>query len=292
MPALTSTPTLLDVWRSRLGVEEIKGKKHNPIILQWWQDAGHPEIVDDETAWCSGSMCSAAKEAGLPFPPVNVNTMARSWLTQGVKVDPADVQPGDVTIWPRGNPNGPYGHVNCVSEVKRLKKKTLVKCIGGNQSHPSGGAVTETDWTDISGVLPNGIRRLVPVSAPALQRAGSTEVKKGNQLKKIGILGSFVGPIIAAVKELFGAATEVPQFADLPEQLTWWQSVVGGMNAIGQLVIDNPWLAGTTIISIAVAWIGHTIIKHRLAKHASGAPIAAEVARLEMEFPDAELEAA
>lgn len=51
-------PTLIEVWDSRLGIAETAGPKHNQIIADWWKDAGHPEIVDDETAWCSGSMCN------------------------------------------------------------------------------------------------------------------------------------------------------------------------------------------------------------------------------------------
>ena len=42
-------PSLIEVWDSRLGVTEIAGPEHNPIVLQWCKDAGHPEIIDDET---------------------------------------------------------------------------------------------------------------------------------------------------------------------------------------------------------------------------------------------------
>lgn len=283
MPVLTSTPTLLEVWQSRLGIEEIRGKKHNPIILQWWVDAGHPEIVDDETAWCSGAMCSAAKEAGLPFPPPNVNPMARSWLTMGVKVDPMDVQPGDVVVWPRGAPKGPYGHVNCVAEVKRLKSAVKVRCIGGNQSHKSGGAVTMTDWQDIKGALPSGVRRLVPATVKDLRMAGSTEVKKGDQIQKAGIIATIFAPVIAAFKDVFGSAVEPPTFVDLPEQLTWWQSILGGANALFSLIADNPWLAGTTIVGVVLALVGYQLKTARVAKHKAGVPIAAEVTGLEME---------
>src|SRR5262245_32697517 len=105
-------PTLLEVMQSRLGVQEVPGKKHNPIIVGWFEAIGHPEVADDETSWCATALGSAALEAGLPIPPRNVNMMARSWLTWGVKVEPTDVAPGDVAIWPRGDPRGWQGHVN------------------------------------------------------------------------------------------------------------------------------------------------------------------------------------
>jgi uncharacterized protein (TIGR02594 family) len=276
-------PTLLEVWESRLGIEEVSGKKHNPVILEWWMDAGHPEIIDDETAWCSGAMCSAAKAAGLPFPPVNVNTMARSWLTMGKGVSPAEVQPGDVVVWPRGKPNSGSGHVNCVKEVRRTKTSVKVKCIGGNQSHPSGGAVTVTDWTDLSGALSNGIRRLVPATVPALREAGSTTIKNADRKEKLGILAVFFAPIVKGIEyvaNMFGPP-DVPTFATLPEGLTWWQTVLGAANGIWGYAVDHPYLAATLVAGLALWGISRIEKAGRVAEHAAGIPIAAEVAKLE-----------
>lgn len=274
-------PTLLEVWESRIGIAEVAGAKNNPIILEWWKDAGHPEIIDDETAWCSGSMCSAAKEAGLPFPPVNVNPMARSWLTWGKKVEPAEVQPGDVTIWPRGNPAGPYAHVNCVKEVRKKNKRIEVRCIGGNQSHPSGGAVTLTDWIDVKGALPNGVRRAVPATVPELRKAGSSEIKKADRVQNAGSLLTILAAIVAAVKDLFGPV-DVPKFADLKEGLDWWQTILGGANAVGRLFLDNPWLGGTLLVGGILILVGRQIKAARIAKHEAGVPLSAEVSKLQV----------
>jgi uncharacterized protein (TIGR02594 family) len=111
-------PTLLEVWESRLGVCEVAGKAHNPIILQWCKDVGWESIKDDETAWCATSMSSACLEAGLPMPPHPNRPAARSFLMWGKQVAPAEVAPGDIVVWPRGNSSW-QGHVNVVKEVRR-----------------------------------------------------------------------------------------------------------------------------------------------------------------------------
>jgi hypothetical protein len=275
-------PTLLEVWESRIGVAEIRGlTRTNPIISAWWKDAGHPEIIDDETAWCSGAMCSAAKAAGLPFPPVNVNTMARSWLTWGVTVDPKDVAPSDVVVWPRGNPAGPYGHVNCVREVRTYRGKVQVKCIGGNQSHPSGGAVTVTDWLDIKGALPNGVRRAVPATVKDLRAAGSSTIQSADRKEKAAILMVFATPILKGFEYVTGifGPVDVPTFASLPEGLSWWQSVLGGVNAIASYAVAHPYLALTLIGGLALWGFSRLEKTGRVSEHAAGIPIAAEVAK-------------
>lgn len=272
-------PTLLEVWESRLGIEELPGKKHNQIILDWWKDAGHPEIIDDETAWCSGSMCSAAKEAGLPFPPVNVNPMARSWLTWGKRVEPTEVQPSDVVVWPRGAPNSGQGHVNCVKEVRTYRNKIQVRCIGGNQSHKSGGAVTLTDWTDISKALPNGVRRAVPATVKDLRDAGSTTIKSNDTLEKTGIISMFFTPIIKGIEAIFGPV-DLPQFSSLPDGLTWWQTTLGVANAVLDYAIAHPWLAATLIFGLGAVAVSQINKRDRVAEHAAGIPIAAEVKAL------------
>lgn len=272
-------PSLIEVWDSRLGIAEITGPQHNEIILQWWRDAGHPEIIDDETAWCSGSLCSAAKEAGLPFPPVNVNPMARSWLTMGVGVKPNDVQPGDVIVWPRGKPNSGSGHVNMARHVRKTGDKIEVRCIGGNQSHPSGGAVTLTGWTDLKGALPNGIRRLVPVTVKDLRKAGSSTIKAEDRNEKLGIFTVFFVPFFEGIKMLFGEP-EVPKFASLPEGLSWWSTLLKVSNEVLSYAAAHPWLALTLIAGLGL-WTNSQLKKRaRLAEHAAGIPIAAEVAKL------------
>lgn len=267
-------PTLLEVMQSRLGIQEVPGKKHNPIIVSWAAEVGHPEIVDDETSWCSICASSAAKEANLPFPPANVNPMARSWLTWGVKVAPDDVQPGDVAVWPRGNSTW-QGHVNVVEKVT----KTTVTCIGGNQGGMAGGdAVTRSKPRLKSEAL--GFRRAVPATVKDLREAGSTTIKQADRKEKLGIIAAFFVPIYEGISNLFGPP-DVPKFASLPEGLTWWQSVIGGVNAIYGYAAAHPMLVATLVAGLGLWTFSRMEKTGRVAEHAAGIPIAAEVAKLE-----------
>lgn len=265
--SLTEATPWLDVMRERLGTKEVAGKKHNPAIVSMFADVGHPEVTDDETAWCAAATGSALKACNLPIPPKNVNLMARSYCTYGVKTAP---KPGAIAIWPRGN-SAWQGHVNIVESVTDDGK---VICIGGNQSN----AVTRTKPLDPATAL--DFRWPVVPTVPELRKSGSTEIKKGDRVQNVGTLFAFLGPIIAATKELLAPITAVPQFSDIKEGLTFWQTVLGGANAVARIVLENPWLTGSVFGGLVLAWIGHTIKAARVAKAAAGVPLSVEVASL------------
>lgn len=273
--------TMLEVMQGRIGIQEMPGKAHNKAILQMAIDAGHPEIIDDETSWCSLSLCSAAFKADMPFPPRNINPMARSWLTWGVKVDPKDVQPGDVAIWPRGDPRGPYGHVNIVETLTKDRRKVI--CIGGNQSGMKGGdAITRANPRMISEAV--GFRRGVAPTVPALRDAGSTTIKNADRKEKVGVLTVFTVPIakgIEYVMSLFGPTEMVPQFASLPEGLSWWSTVLASANGVLNYAMTHPYLALTVFAGLALWGFSRWEKSKRVAEHKLGVPIASEVAALE-----------
>jgi uncharacterized protein (TIGR02594 family) len=277
------TSRLLEVCESRLGIQEIAGKKHNKAILAMWVDAGHPEIQTDEEFWCSAFMCSSAKEAQLPMPPKKINPMARSWLTWGVAVNVADAQPGDVPVWPRGKKGSGSGHVNCIKDVRRSGGSVFVRCIGGNQSDPSGGAVTLTDWTDLSGAV--GVRRAVPSTIPELRNAGSTTIKAADNVQKATIATGIVTSVVEAVSALTGPL-DVPAHKSLPEGLSWWQSVLGGVNAIAKYFIAHPFLFVAVVGGLGLLVWAQRQKWGRVAENAAGVPIAAEMAKLDEEDED------
>lgn len=251
----------LDVMRARIGVQEIAGDKDNPVILSWFAAIDHPEIEHDETSWCAVTVGSALKECKLPIPARDINMLARSYLTYGVPCEP---KPGAIAIWPRGK--SWQGHVNVVDKVNPDGK---VICIGGNQG--AKGAVTETAPMDPSKAL--GFRWPVAATVPELRKAGSTEVKKGDRVQNLGIFATFLGPIIAAFKEMFDGLPSVPHFASVPEGLTFWQQTMEGVNALGRLVLGNPWLAGTVITGLVLATVGRSIKAARVAKAEAGIPL-------------------
>lgn len=264
---MTEAPWL-DLARERLGVQEMPGPDSDPTVMGWFKSVGHAEVTADETSWCAVFAGATLKDAGLPIPPTNVNMLARSYLTYGVKCEP---KPGAIAIWPRGK--AWQGHVNFVESVTDDGK---VVCIGGNQSMRGGDAVTRTKPQSPEGAL--DFRWPVAPTVPELRKAGSTEIQKGDAIQKAGISATFLGPIIAAIKELLAPITAVPVHANINESLSWWQTVIGGANAVSRLVMDNPWLAGTVFLGLTGAWVGHTIKAARVAKAQAGVPLSAEMA--------------
>lgn len=134
MPTPPTEAPWLDVMRSRVGTLEVEGDGSNPVILDWFKAVGHGEIRSDAVAWCSITVGAALVECGYPIPPRDINMMARSYLSYGVKCEP---QPGAIAIWPRGT--GWQGHVNIVETVTPDGK---VICIGGNQTGMASDADT------------------------------------------------------------------------------------------------------------------------------------------------------
>lgn len=57
-------PVWLRIARGYLGQREIVGRKHNPLILRWWQRIRAP-FTDDETPWCAGFVGGVLEEAGI-----------------------------------------------------------------------------------------------------------------------------------------------------------------------------------------------------------------------------------
>jgi uncharacterized protein (TIGR02594 family) len=268
-------PTLLEVMESRLGIQEVPGANDNPIIVEWFEAIGHAEVKDDETSWCATCLGSACIEAGLPVPATNVNMMARSYLTWGVKVELNSIEPGDVAVWPRGDPKGWQGHVNVVSEVRHSDGGSVeVRCIGGNQGGMRGGdAVTLTGWQDAGKAL--GFRRPIEATVPAL-RPHSSEIKTADKVEVSSWLALLGSSALAAVKELL-APVQVPQFADLPAALSWWQMVISGGQAIWRVALDNPWLAGSLITCVVCILVARVWRSKRVEKHAAGVPISSQV---------------
>jgi len=263
MPDASATPWL-DEMRQRLGVSEIVGKKNNPAVLAMFADVGHTEVESEEVSWCAAATGSCLKSAGLPIPPKNVNRLARSYLSYGTK---CEAKPGAIAVWPRGNSSW-QGHVNIVETV--LPDGRII-CIGGNQSD----AVTRTKPMDPSGAL--GFRWPVKPVVAELRKAGSTEIKKGDAVQNSGTILVAIPPAVAAAKELLAPITTPPKMENIGEALTFWQQTIGGINAVGALVADNPWLAGTCIAGLMLAWLGHTIKKQRVARAAAGVPLSAEL---------------
>ena len=116
-----------------LGLKEISGSKHAPEILRFFADSGHPEITNDETAWCAAFVGAMLARSG--YKSTGALT-ARSYEKYGEKL--SQPKPGCIVVMKRGNSTW-QGHVAFF--VKKLANGRIV-CRGGNQSNK----VNETSY--------------------------------------------------------------------------------------------------------------------------------------------------
>ena len=89
------------------------------------------------TEWCAAFVNAVLELDNIPnlnnqtkYPPL----MARSFLYWGEKVERADIQRGDVVIFPRGN-SGWQGHVGFYVDTQMHNGKEYWIVLGGNQSN-------------------------------------------------------------------------------------------------------------------------------------------------------------
>lgn len=129
-PAPSSEPPWLRWARSQIGVKEIVGPKHSPVILRWAQEVGAAvlgiQVNDDETPWCGLFVARAMKEVGIAPPKIAVR--AAQW--------------GPVGGWGR-QLNGP--RLGCILVFSRAggghvgfylgEDATHFHVLGGNQSN-------------------------------------------------------------------------------------------------------------------------------------------------------------
>lgn len=114
----------LDTAYKYLGTKEIKGAKHNPIILKWWAAIRAP-FVDDEQPWCAAFVGGVLEECGIRS---SRSASARSYLKWGRKMDiPAR---GCIVVFWRGSPQSWNGHVGFLVGIDRNGNYMV---LGGNQ---------------------------------------------------------------------------------------------------------------------------------------------------------------
>lgn len=160
--------TALALAQRFLGVREVTGQRHNPLVVAMLRHhAGW--IEDDETAWCGAFVGFVCFLLDLPTPKGAAALTARQWLTVGEPVDLFAARPGfDVVILKRGPKpqpgpevvKGAPGHVGFYvgREFGGPVLSDGVVLLGGNQSNRVG-----LDVFPASDVI--GVRRLWRESA-------------------------------------------------------------------------------------------------------------------------------
>lgn len=124
---LTIPEKLFDLASDHIGLQEIKGGKHNRIIVSMFDDIGHSWVKNDETAWCSAFINYIAKEAGVSM---SGKLNARSWLGVGEPIE--NPLPGDVVIFWRESKDDWRGHVGLFCGYN---SRGDIFCLGGNQGN-------------------------------------------------------------------------------------------------------------------------------------------------------------
>ena len=114
-------PRWLAAARGYLGERELKGRRHNPLILRWWTLIRAP-FSDDETPWCAGFVGGVLESVGIRS---SRSAAARSYLNWG-RALPAP-RLGCVVVFERGPVNG---HVGFVAGADRAGNLLV---LGGNQ---------------------------------------------------------------------------------------------------------------------------------------------------------------
>ena len=108
----------------KIGLHEVSGAGDSPEILKMALEAGFPEYLHDDTAWCSMFANWVAKECGYR---ASNKLNARSWLIVGEEV----VTPvmGDVAVLWRDNPQSWQGHIGFFIR----EDGHSIYLLGGNQ---------------------------------------------------------------------------------------------------------------------------------------------------------------
>ena len=156
--SMQSTMPWLERAQELLGVREIKGKRHNPVIMGWAkaQKIWYP---NDETPWC-GLLVSHCFHHTVPTEAQPAKPLgARNWGGFG---QACDAQLGSVLTFWRGSPEGWSGHVGFYVGEDRKAYHVL----GGNQSDEvnvkrvSKDRFLKSRWPNLGGEPPGIKRRL------------------------------------------------------------------------------------------------------------------------------------
>lgn len=151
-----------------IGMKEVAGAKHNPEIVQFFKDSGHPEIVDDETAWCAAFVGAMLARAGLKGTG---KLNARSYLDWGEPVEMHEAKPGDIVIFQRGD-SAWQGHVAFFDTAGKSKLTVL----GGNQSNSVSRAAY--DRSKLLGIRRAPAAAAKPTTKPAVKPAARPAAQK------------------------------------------------------------------------------------------------------------------
>lgn len=124
---MSAIPPWLALARQHIGLREIKGPRHEPVIQGWLRRLG-AAWNDDETPWCGTFVAAMLQEAGLPI--ITRWSSSRAWATYGANLRTTHLAPGALLIFWRGSPSSWQGHIGFYEG----EDATHYHVLGGNQA--------------------------------------------------------------------------------------------------------------------------------------------------------------
>lgn len=223
-------PRWLTVARGYIGQREIKGKKHNPLILKWWRDI-KAQFVDDETAWCAAFVGGVLEECGIKSTR---SGWARSYEKWGLPLDRPYA--GAIVTFSRSG----GGHVGFVVG----QNATSISVLGGNQRD----AVNITKFSKHSPSLKITSYRW-PIGEPLPAR----------KLKNSEIDAPEGGPVTLLGQPDDPGVDRLPKSQGLLGRILQWGNAIGsGLGVIAASLADN-WqtalvICGAGLIIFCIIW--------------------------------------
>lgn len=159
-PPNSSSSSYLNFAASMLGMNETDQRT---AVQRYLQDGGaglDPKV----TAWCAAFVNASLQKGGFKGTGSN---LARSFENYGQDVTDSP-QIGDIAVFSRGDPNGPYGHVGF---YQGEDGDGNVRVLGGNQGgrRNGGGGVSVQSYSK---------KRLLSIRRPGGQDAGTVAETK------------------------------------------------------------------------------------------------------------------
>lgn len=149
--------------RMHLGVREIKGFRHNPVVVNFWKLARLSGIKNDEVPWCAGFVGAMLESCDIRSAR---SDSSRAYLDWGEPI--AAPEYGCVVVFRR--PGG--GHVGFCVGIDHLGRLIV---IGGNQG--DSVSIAPFDRARVAGY------RRVPYAAarPALPVVADSRLSSVNE---------------------------------------------------------------------------------------------------------------
>lgn len=124
---------LMEIAGSQLGLNE----QQQADAIQKYLATGGAGLDPATTAWCAAFVNATLKQGGMEGTGSN---MARSFMDWGQGVD--EPARGDLAVFSRGDPNGPYGHVGF---FEGYNPDGTIRVLGGNQG--AQGSVSISNYS-------------------------------------------------------------------------------------------------------------------------------------------------